>query len=181
MSMSLSGSWIRTLGALILGLGLTGAVVPAIAQEAAVRRSLDLAPDATGAKALEVVSQAVAQAALAPVGHEVSINTWIGFAFDSAALTPEAEAQIAYIAAAMQGPQNQGARFLIEGHTDSRGAEAYNLSLSQRRAQSVLNRLRALGIPPQRISAVGFGETRLLAGVDPGAAIQRRVEFVILR
>ncbi len=177
----MSRLWIRALGALILGLGLTGFGASAMAQGIPVRRSLDLAPDATGAKALEVVSQAVAQAALAPVGYELSINTWIGFAFDSATLTSEAEAQIAYLAAAMREPQNQAARFLIEGHTDSRGAEAYNLSLSQRRAQSVLNRLLALGIPPQRISAVGFGETRLLAGADPGAAIQRRVEFVILR
>lgn len=151
------------------------------AQEQAVRRSLDLAPDASQSRALAVVEEAVAAAALAPIGQEVSISTRIAFDFDSARLTPEAQAQLAHIAAAMLGPATQGARFLIEGHTDSRGAEAYNAALSRRRAEAVAGRLAAYGVHPQRLGVVGFGEARPLPGIDPAAGVQRRVEFLILR
>ena len=74
-------------------------------------------------------------------------------------------------------------RIAIEGHADVRGTDAYNLDLSQRRADRVRAVLERLGVDPARLSATGFGRAR---PVDPGhseAAHQRnrRVEFVIER
>jgi len=71
----------------------------------------------------------------------------------------------------------------VEGHTDSRGADARNLSLSQRRVNSVMTYLVRKGVARGRLEAVGYGETR---PVIPNAATEdeheanRRVEFVIV-
>ena len=48
----------------------------------------------------------------------------------------------------------------IEGHTDERGTREYNISLGQRRAETVKNVLIALGIPASRISTISYGKER---------------------
>jgi outer membrane protein OmpA-like peptidoglycan-associated protein len=72
---------------------------------------------------------------------------------------------------------------LIEGHTDSTGTDSYNLSLSERRAQSVQAFLVQNGIAPDRVIAQGYGKAYPIAGNDSSAGRQqnRRVEVVILR
>jgi len=72
---------------------------------------------------------------------------------------------------------------LIEGHTDSIGAEAYNLELSQRRAAAVRHFLVRNGIDPARITARGYGQAHPVASnaTDVGRQENRRVEVVILR
>lgn len=74
-------------------------------------------------------------------------------------------------------------RIRVEGHTDDRGSDDSNLELSRRRAETVREFLVAQGIDPERLDAVGFGETRPIAGNDTsaGRAKNRRVEFVIQR
>lgn len=69
----------------------------------------------------------------------------------------------------------------IEGHTDSVGNDASNLRLSQRRANSVRDYLIAQGIDPNRLIAVGFGETMPIASnaTASGRSLNRRVEFNI--
>jgi len=69
----------------------------------------------------------------------------------------------------------------IEGHTDSRGSDSYNLRLSQRRADSVRRYLEQQGVSPSRMTSVGFGETRPIASnaTRVGREANRRVEFVI--
>lgn len=69
----------------------------------------------------------------------------------------------------------------IEGHTDSVGTEAYNFSLSQRRAQSVRSYLMSQGIAGSRMSASGKGEGAPVAsnGNATGRQMNRRVEVVI--
>ncbi len=73
-------------------------------------------------------------------------------------------------------------RLRIEGHTDSNGDDAYNLQLSQARADAVRAYLREKGIDADRMEAVGYGETRPVADNRSGAgrAKNRRVEFTIL-
>lgn len=68
----------------------------------------------------------------------------------------------------------------IEGHTDSMGDEAYNLELSQRRAESVRAFLVQNGVEPKRIVARGYGETAPVATNETAAGRQqnRRVELV---
>jgi outer membrane protein OmpA-like peptidoglycan-associated protein len=70
---------------------------------------------------------------------------------------------------------------MIEGHTDSRGEDAYNIDLSQRRAAAVRDALLERNIEPQRIRIVGLGEGYPVASNDTQAGMQqnRRVEIVI--
>jgi OmpA-OmpF porin, OOP family len=70
----------------------------------------------------------------------------------------------------------------IEGHTDSQGADASNLRLSQKRADAVMAQLIKLGIDPGRLEAVGYGETKPIASnaTKAGRAENRRTEFNII-
>ncbi|HET7132722.1 MAG TPA: OmpA family protein [Gammaproteobacteria bacterium] len=72
-------------------------------------------------------------------------------------------------------------KVLIEGHTDARGADDYNVQLSERRANAVREALVARGISADRIRTVGLGESYPIAGNDTTAGMQanRRVEIVI--
>ncbi|RAU17175.1 hypothetical protein DN062_14820 [Nitrincola tibetensis] len=69
----------------------------------------------------------------------------------------------------------------VEGHTDSTGALQYNQSLSERRAQSVSQRLISSGVSPMRVNAVGYGPSRPVAdnSTAHGRALNRRVEINI--
>ena len=68
----------------------------------------------------------------------------------------------------------------VEGHTDNTGADDANLALSQRRAQAVVARLVALGVPAKQMTAKGYGASRPIASNDTPAGKQRnrRVELV---
>ena len=70
----------------------------------------------------------------------------------------------------------------VEGHTDSQGSDAYNQSLSERRAAAVLQQLVAGGVSADRITSKGFGESQPVASNDTPAGRQqnRRVEVVVL-
>jgi outer membrane protein OmpA-like peptidoglycan-associated protein len=70
---------------------------------------------------------------------------------------------------------------LIEGHTDNVGTAAYNLSLSQRRAEAVGDYLKAAGIPSARLTIKWYGETQPKVDntSDANRAQNRRVEFAI--
>ena len=74
-------------------------------------------------------------------------------------------------------------RMAVHGHTDNRGAAAYNRELSQRRAQAVVKYLTDKGIPVERLDAKGFGPDRPVATNDTaeGRAQNRRVEFKVLQ
>ncbi len=68
----------------------------------------------------------------------------------------------------------------IQGHTDTDGGEEVNLTLSQNRADTVRDFLISEGVEPERISAVGYGETRLKVDPEETAedrAANRRIEF----
>ncbi len=70
----------------------------------------------------------------------------------------------------------------IQGHTDSRGTEVYNQTLSEKRAASVADFLKSQGVASQRITSVGYGETQPVATNETleGRSENRRVSFVIL-
>ena len=67
----------------------------------------------------------------------------------------------------------------VEGHTDSVGPDAYNLALSERRANSVKRYLTQQGVPGERMTPVGYGETIPIDTNDTeeGRSNNRRVEF----
>jgi outer membrane protein OmpA-like peptidoglycan-associated protein/opacity protein-like surface antigen len=72
--------------------------------------------------------------------------------------------------------------FVIEGHTDSSGSKAWNMKLSEQRAQSVLEYLRYRGISGDRMAVEAFGPTKPIADnkTKEGKAKNRRIEFRIL-
>ncbi|KIC48132.1 OmpA family protein [Tateyamaria sp. ANG-S1] len=74
-------------------------------------------------------------------------------------------------------------RLEIQGHTDSQGREEMNLNLSQARAQSVLNELRARRVLTSTYSAKGYGEVDPIADNDTeeGREANRRIEFKLIR
>lgn len=113
-----------------------------------------------------------------PAGSEVSVYLPIRFAHDSAVLSGEARRNLAVIAEALSAAALAGVAVTVEGHTDASGSAAYNDALSYRRASSAAEYLVALGVRASRLTVRGRGEADLLAGVDPLAAAQRRVEIV---
>ena len=100
----------------------------------------------------------------------------IGFDFDAATLRPDAAPALDALHAGLAA--DAAARVTIEGHTSSEGAEAYNLELSQARAQSVVDALVQRGIARDRLAASGAGEARPIASNDDesGRSLNRRVE-----
>jgi outer membrane protein OmpA-like peptidoglycan-associated protein len=72
---------------------------------------------------------------------------------------------------------------VIEGHTDNVGSDKLNLSLSQRRAQSVMDYLVSKGIESHRLRAKGFGESKPIAtnATPLGRAKNRRVDFRLIK
>ena len=73
----------------------------------------------------------------------------------------------------------EAANLLIEGHADSQGEDAYNLTLSQKRTESVKTYLMGKGIMESRLTAVGYGESKPIANNNTslGRAKNRRVEL----
>jgi len=111
--------------------------------------------------------------------HIVFSLEGVNFAYDSSTLTPAANAKLNEAVEMLKA--NMSMRVRIEGHTDSRGSDEYNMSLSQRRAESVVNYLTSNGIASNRLSSVGRGESAPVAtnDTDAGRAQNRRVDFVI--
>lgn len=88
----------------------------------------------------------------------------------------------AFIDSLVSAAKHHDARLLIEGHTDNVGNEAYNLALSEQRANAVKQALIAQGIPSQRITTVGFGPANPVVNNDSeeGRATNRRTEVILL-
>ncbi|HEX8828114.1 MAG TPA: OmpA family protein [Xanthobacteraceae bacterium] len=115
--------------------------------------------------------------ALAP--RKVSLDEKTNFAFDSAVLTPKAKVILDKLITDSDGAHYASAT--VEGFTDSTGPVAYNLNLSERRAQAVLDYLKGHGLHADTFSAKGFGKSRPVASnaTSDGRAENRRVEVVL--
>ena len=108
----------------------------------------------------------------------LSENT-VNFDFDSSNLTSVAKTNLNKLAEVLKN--NPDTNINIYGHTDSRGTDSYNQSLSERRANAVVNYLVSLGVAKSRLFAMGVGEKEPIAdnSTDAGRAKNRRVEFAI--
>ncbi len=101
------------------------------------------------------------------------------FAYDSDLLDEAAKAVIQKKMTWLQG--NPSANITIEGHCDLRGTTSYNLALGERRAASVRNYLRDLGVHSQRMTVISFGEEQPLDTAQTEKAHQknRRAQFKV--
>lgn len=104
----------------------------------------------------------------------------VNFVYNSDTLTEPSKATLNDVYAAVAS--QPGLKLEIGGHTDSKGADAYNLALSQRRANAVKAYLVSKGAPADSITAKGYGESRPISSNDSpeGRADNRRVEFRLL-
>ena len=100
----------------------------------------------------------------------------VNFAFDSYKVSPSYLEEIKKVAVFMS--EHPDYRVVLEGHTDSIGKEAYNQKLSEKRANAVAKALEDLGVSADKITTVGYGETRPVADnkTKEGRAENRRVE-----
>jgi outer membrane protein OmpA-like peptidoglycan-associated protein len=113
-------------------------------------------------------------------GLVVTLGDEVLFDVDRSDLKPGGMQQLTRVAEFLR--QNPDRNVLIEGHTDSTAPDAYNLALSQRRANAVEDFLMTQGVEPTRIMATGYGEQLPIASNDTAAGRQanRRVEIVVL-
>jgi len=126
----------------------------------------------------EVVAEAPPPppAPAAPVKRKIVLRG-VHFDFDKANI--RADARPILDEAAQTLTSESTITVAVEGHTDSRGSDAYNDGLSKRRAQAVADYLAEHGIARTRMSVEGFGESRPVASndTDDGRAQNRRVEL----
>lgn len=127
------------------------------------------------------IDQSVPGAKVERVGEgiQVTFDSGLLFDFDSDRIRPDAAANLNELANSFVKYPNSD--LLIVGHTDSRGDDAYNMSLSQRRANAASAYLAARGVPASRIKTSGRGEMEPVASNDTEAGMQqnRRVEIAI--
>jgi OOP family OmpA-OmpF porin len=101
------------------------------------------------------------------------------FDSDSAALKSQSEPTLRDVAAVLA--KEPGLKVLVAGHTDATNTDAYNLQLSQKRAEAVVSWLVGHGVEASRLSAKGFGMSQPVAdnATAAGRALNRRVELVV--
>lgn len=113
---------------------------------------------------------------------EIVILQQVLFDTGRATIKPESSALIDEVASVLKD-HPEIVELQVEGHTDSRGAKAFNMRLSQNRADSVMKALVERGIDTGRLTAKGFGPTVPIGdnATEEGRQKNRRVQFTILR
>ena len=112
-------------------------------------------------------------------GLAVTFDSGLLFDYDSDVLRTDARKNLASLAASLDKYPNTN--ILVVGHTDSVGTDAYNMSLSERRAASAVNYLVSQGVARARIRPAGRGESEPIApnATAEGRQKNRRVEVAI--
>jgi outer membrane protein OmpA-like peptidoglycan-associated protein len=114
-----------------------------------------------------------------PRGVVITLSGSVLFASDKSTLLPDARTRLGQVATALLETKER--HLSVEGYTDSQGKDAYNVDLSQRRADAVRTYLVSNGYPPDLIVAHGAGKTMPIAdnATAEGRANNRRVEIII--
>lgn len=110
-----------------------------------------------------------------------SVDFSITFRFDTSDVDETGARQIKQLAAAINHQENADARFVVIGHTDTKGSYTYNCELSQLRAQSVSKLLVKSGVALSRLQVVGAGEHLPVDAANGEGAANWRVGFARLR
>ncbi len=128
------------------------------------------------------IQESIPGATVERVGEGIKVvlnENAVRFDFDKATLTSTAQQNLDKIITVFQ--QYPDTNIGVFGYTDSKGADQYNLTLSQKRAQSVADYLSAHGVSSSRITTKGYGKDDPIGdnATDAGRALNRRVEFSI--
>ncbi len=113
--------------------------------------------------------------------HSITVNFSSAVLFQTAKynLSSQAKSTINDLATILKAYPDTD--LVVEGHTDSQGADDYNQTLSENRAKSVSEYLKSLGISGKRITSIGYGESQPIAdnATAEGREQNRRVTFKI--
>lgn len=115
-----------------------------------------------------------------PQGATMSLQEDVLFRTDSAELRPGAIEKLRPLAGYLRA--NEGVRVAIIGHTDARGSDSHNQSLSERRAESVRTAFDDMGVTRARFRVEGRGESAPVASTNTpqGMRLNRRVDVTLL-
>jgi outer membrane protein OmpA-like peptidoglycan-associated protein len=156
----------KTLGAIIGA--VVGGAAGAIIGKDMDKQAEDIKTSVPGAK-VERVGE----------GIKVEFSEKILFEFSKSELSDAAKTNLRNLVTVLNKYPNTNVE--VQGHTDSRGSEEYNMGLSVRRATAVADYLKLQGVSASRITTKGFGESAPAYSNDTveGQAQNRRVEFLI--
>jgi outer membrane protein OmpA-like peptidoglycan-associated protein len=108
-----------------------------------------------------------------------AIDLEINFDFNSASISATSMPSVKALGQALSDPKLKGSTFVVAGHTDGVGGDAFNQGLSERRADTIKQYLVSkYHIPGGDLVTVGYGKTKLKDANDPTDAINRRVQVV---
>jgi outer membrane protein OmpA-like peptidoglycan-associated protein len=108
-----------------------------------------------------------------------NIDLEINFDYNSADISKRSLSSVQALGQALTNPDLKGSTFIVAGHTDAVGGDAYNQDLSERRADSIKRYLTdKFGIAGSDLVTVGYGKTKLKDPDHPTADVNRRVQVV---
>ena len=130
-------------------------------------------PEIEGAENLSEVD--VESSQLGSDSGQIEGLSTVYFDLDSSNLTDDVKDKLKVNKAWMDN-NPQVKTVILEGHCDPLGSEAYNIGLGERRAKSVFNYLRSIGLSADKMSIVSYGEEKIFSYTDNN--LNRRVNFV---
>ena len=108
-----------------------------------------------------------------------NIDLEITFDYNSANISTKSLPSVQALGKALTNPDLKGSTFVVAGHTDAAGGEAYNQDLSERRADSIKRYLTGkYSIAAADLVTVGYGKSKLKDPANPLAEVNRRVQVV---
>jgi outer membrane protein OmpA-like peptidoglycan-associated protein len=108
-----------------------------------------------------------------------AIDLEIQFDFNSASISAASVPSVKALGQALSDPKLKGSTFVVAGHTDGVGGDAFNQGLSERRADTIKQYLVSkYHIAGSDLVTVGYGKTKLKDANDPTDAVNRRVQVV---
>jgi outer membrane protein OmpA-like peptidoglycan-associated protein len=111
------------------------------------------------------------------VNDKPKIDLEINFDYNSADISSKSMPSVQALGRALSNPDLKGSTFVVAGHTDAAGGEAYNQDLSERRADSIKKYLvDKYGIAGTDLVTVGYGKSKLKDPSNPLAEVNRRVQ-----
>jgi outer membrane protein OmpA-like peptidoglycan-associated protein len=169
------------------------ALVPAPAPEKPLTRNLSTSPQANPApnpseagllrtvrgRATRSLSLSEREQIASVAKGKPNIDLEITFDYNSADISAKSLPSVRALGRALTNPDLKGSTFVVAGHTDAAGGEAYNQDLSERRADSIKRYLvDKYSIPATDLVTVGYGKSKLKDPGQPLAEVNRRVQVV---
>jgi outer membrane protein OmpA-like peptidoglycan-associated protein len=161
-------------------LAVTGEKLTAAGQALETEKKARLEAEKRARDAMDKLAVAAALAVKEePRGTVIVLPGNVLFASGKWVLLPEAQKKLDAVAEALKNQEDH--KMLVEGHTDSQGKESDNLELGGKRAQAVRDYLVSRGVPADKISSVGIGQSRPISDnkSPEGRAQNRRVEIIV--